>query len=77
MIVDIVKRRDLFVCSKDAVPEAAGRFSTSIRLFLEWSTVKSQRCGPHAVRRAVHEYFPWLQRYSERLQQSFFSRSIN
>ena len=77
MIVDIVKRRCLSVCSGDAVPKAARRFSTSLRLFSERSTVKSQRCGPHAVRRAVYEDFPWLQRYSERLQQNFFSRSIN
>ena len=31
---------------------------------------------PYVEQRAIHEYFPWLQRYSKRLQQSFFPQSI-
>ena len=50
MIVDFIERRCFCVCSGDEVPKAAGRFSSSLRLFSKRSPVKFPRCGPHAVR---------------------------
>ena len=50
MIVDFIERRCFCVCSGDEVPKAAGRFSSSLRLFSKRSPVKIPLCGPHAVR---------------------------
>ena len=50
MIVDFIERRCFCVCSGDEVPKAAGRFSSSLRLYSKRSPVKFPRRRPHAVR---------------------------